>query len=100
MLSELRCILEECGVTTFFVTHDQGEAMTLSDSIVVMNHGIIEQTGSPYEVYERPRNRFVASFLGKANFFGGKVLAVDGKRVTMETPDGTFTIPAPNAQVG
>ena len=83
MQSELRRILEECGVTTFFVTHDQEEAMTLSDSIVVMNHGIIEQTGSPYEVYERPRNRFVASFLGKANFFGGKVLAVDGNRVTM-----------------
>ena len=100
MQSELRRILEECGVTTFFVTHDQEEAMTLSDSIVVMNHGIIEQTGSPYEVYERPRNRFVASFLGKANFFGGKVLAVDGNRVTMETPDGTFTISAPNAQVG
>ena len=100
MQSELRRILEECGVTTFFVTHDQEEAMTLSDSIVVMNHGIIEQTGSPYEVYERPRNRFVASFLGKANFFGSKVLAVDGNRVTMETPDGTFTISAPNAQVG
>lgn len=100
MQSELRRILEECGVTTFFVTHDQEEAMTLSDSIVVMNHGIIEQTGSPYEVYERPRNRFVASFLGKANFFGGKVLAVDENRVTMETPDGTFTISAPNAQVG
>lgn len=100
MQSELRRILEECGVTTFFVTHDQEEAMTLSDSIVVMNHGIIEQTGSPYEVYERPRNRFVASFLGKANFFGGKVLAVDGNRVTMETPGGTFTIFAPSAQVG
>ncbi len=100
MQSELRRILEECGVTTFFVTHDQEEAMTLSDSIVVMNHGIIEQTGSPYEVYERPRNRFVASFLGKANFFGGKVLAVDGNRVTMETPGGTFTISAPSAQVG
>ena len=100
MQSELRRILEECGVTTFFVTHDQEEAMTLSDSIVVMNHGIIEQTGSPYEVYERPRNRFVASFLGKANFFSGKVLAVDGNRVTMETPGGTFTISAPSAQVG
>ena len=100
MQAELRRILEECGVTTFFVTHDQEEAMTLSDSIVVMNHGIIEQTGSPYEVYERPRNRFVASFLGKANFFGGKVLAADATSATIETPDGTFTIPAMRAQVG
>ena len=72
MQGELRRILEECGVTTFFVTHDQEEAMTLSDAIVVMNQGVIEQTGTPAEVYEHPKNRFVASFLGKANFFQGK----------------------------
>lgn len=69
MQAELRKILEQTGITTFFVTHDQEEAMTLSDYIVVMNNGIIEQIGTPYEVYERPRNQFVASFLGKANFF-------------------------------
>ena len=68
MQSELRRILEESQVTTFFVTHDQEEAMTLSDTIVVMRDGVIEQTGTPYEVYERPANRFVAGFLGKANF--------------------------------
>lgn len=72
MQGELRRILEECGVTTFFVTHDQEEAMTLSDAIVVMNQGVIEQTGTPAEVYEHPKNRFVASFLGKANFFRGE----------------------------
>ena len=75
MQGELRRILEECGVTTFFVTHDQEEAMTLSDAIVVMNQGVIEQTGTPVEVYEHPKNRFVASFLGKANFFRGKEIA-------------------------
>lgn len=69
MQTELRKILEESKVTTFFVTHDQEEAMTLSDFIVVMNKGVIEQMGTPLEVYERPKNRFVASFLGKANFF-------------------------------
>ena len=69
MQTELRKILEESKVTTFFVTHDQEEAMTLSDFIVVMNKGIIEQMGTPLEVYERPKNKFVASFLGKANFF-------------------------------
>jgi ABC-type Fe3+/spermidine/putrescine transport system ATPase subunit len=69
MQTELRKILEESKVTTFFVTHDQEEAMTLSDFVIVMNKGIIEQMGTPLEVYEKPKNRFVASFLGKANFF-------------------------------
>lgn len=100
MQAELRRILEECGVTTFFVTHDQEEAMTLSDSIVVMNNGIIEQTGSPAEVYEHPKNRFVASFLGKANFFAGKVQAAEGEQVTLETEHGPLTIPAVDGAPG
>lgn len=74
--------------------------MTLSDNIVVMNNGIIEQTGSPYEVYEHPKNRFVASFLGKANFFSGKVVQAVTDRTTLETAAGIFTIPCRNAQVG
>ena len=69
MQVELRHILDSSHVTTFFVTHDQEEAMTLSDYVVVMNKGYIEQMGTPHEVYEHPRNHFVASFLGKANFF-------------------------------
>ena len=83
MQAELRKILEETGVTTFFVTHDQEEAMTLSDYIVVMNNGIIEQMGTPFEVYEKPKNRFVAGFLGKANFFEreGKIYAVRPEKV-------------------
>ena len=89
MQGELRRILEECGVTTFFVTHDQEEAMTLSDAIVVMNQGVIEQTGTPAEVYEHPRNRFVASFLGKANFFRGKdILSL----VSQADPDTTYAV--------
>ena len=100
MQAELRRILEECGVTTFFVTHDQEEAMTLSDNIVVMNNGVIEQTGSPYEVYEHPRNRFVAGFLGKANFFSGTVTAAEADSAVLDTDGGIFTIPCQNAQVG
>lgn len=73
MQGELRRILEECGVTTFFVTHDQEEAMTLSDAIVVMNQGVIEQTGTPAEVYEHPRNRFVANFWEKQTSSGAKI---------------------------
>lgn len=89
MQGELRRILEECGVTTFFVTHDQEEAMTLSDAIVVMNQGVIEQTGTPAEVYEHPRNRFVASFLGKANFFRGKDIF---SLVSQADPDTTYAV--------
>lgn len=83
MQLELRRILEATGVTTFFVTHDQEEAMTLSDYIIVMNNGIIEQMGTPFQVYEQPRNAFVASFLGKANFFekGERIYAVRPEKI-------------------
>lgn len=100
MQTELRRILEETHVTTFFVTHDQEEAMTLSDTIVVMHDGKIEQTGTPRAVYEKPVNRFVADFLGKANFFEGTVKAADADTITLETEDGTITIPARGAEVG
>ena len=69
MQSELKRILEASRITALFVTHDQEEALTLSDYIVVMNEGRIVQTGKPFDVYEKPRNCFVAGFLGKANFF-------------------------------
>lgn len=86
MQTELRKILEESKVTTFFVTHDQEEAMTLSDFIVVMENGVIRQMGTPLEVYERPKNRFVASFLGKANFFrreDGTSIAVRPEKIQL-----------------
>ncbi len=91
MQIELRRILEKSRVTTFFVTHDQEEAMTLSDYIVVMNAGVIEQMGTPEEVYEKPKNRFVASFLGSANFFtdpDGAEFAVRPEKIRIGTkPD-------------
>ena len=89
MQSELRRILEESQVTTFFVTHDQAEAMTLTDTIVVMRDGVIEQTGTPYEVYERPANRFVAGFLGKANFIeeNGVTYAVRPEKIKIGSAD-------------
>lgn len=96
MQLELRKILEETGVTTFFVTHDQEEAMTLSDYIIVMNNGVIEQIGTPFEVYEKPKNTFVASFLGKANFFekDQKLYAVRPEKVSVskERMDNTKKI--------
>ncbi len=88
MLIELDLIHDEVGITFLYVTHDQGEAMSLSDRIAVMNKGKIEQMGSPAEIYEAPRSSFVAAFIGDTNFFEGKVtemmedefvrLAVDG----------------------
>lgn len=100
MQVELRRILEQTGVTTFFVTHDQEEAMTLSDKIVVMNAGKIEQAGTPFEIYEKPATRFTAGFLGKANFFEGKALSFENNKVQLETENGNITIPAQNAVVG
>ena len=92
MQIELRKILEESKVTTFFVTHDQEEAMTLSDQIVVMHNGIIEQTGSPMEVYEKPVNKFVADFLGKANFFDGLLEKVEDHVLTLKMADGRILL--------
>lgn len=73
MLLELDRIHDEVGITFVYVTHDQGEAMSLSDRVAVMNQGRIEQIGTPAEIYETPASRFVASFIGDTNFFDGRV---------------------------
>ena len=74
----IRKIQQEANITSVYVTHDQEEAMTLSDRIVVMNHGDIEQAGTPEEIYARPKSRFVADFIGKqANFVTGEVVESD-----------------------
>ena len=75
---EVKQLQERLGVTTIMVTHDQEEALTMADRIVVMNHGVIEQIGSPTEVYGEPTTHFVAEFIGTMNFFAGKVLG-DGE---------------------
>ena len=74
MLIELDQIHDEVGITFLYVTHDQGEAMSLSDRIAVMNGGKIEQIGTPGEIYEAPKSSFVAAFIGDTNFFEGKVV--------------------------
>ena len=78
MRFELKRLQRELSITTVYVTHDQSEALALSHSIAVMNGGRIEQLGSPREVYERPRNQFVADFIGTTNFIKGSVKAGDG----------------------
>ncbi len=77
MRGEIRKLQERLKVTTIFVTHDQFEAMSISDRIVVMRDGLIQQIGSPIEIYERPGNEFIAGFVGFVNFLDGKVEKVD-----------------------
>jgi spermidine/putrescine ABC transporter ATP-binding subunit len=74
MQLEIKNIQEQVGKTIVYVTHDQSEALTMSNKIAVMNEGSIEQIGSPEEVYEKPSNRFVADFIGESNFFEGTVM--------------------------
>ncbi|MCY1240294.1 Spermidine/putrescine import ATP-binding protein PotA [compost metagenome] len=76
MQIELKSIQQKTGKTFIFVTHDQEEALTMSDVIVVMNKGRIEQMGGPDELYARPRSRFVADFIGQSNFLEGAVVSV------------------------
>jgi spermidine/putrescine transport system ATP-binding protein len=74
MLIELDLIHDEVGITFLYVTHDQAEAMSLSDRIAVMDRGRVEQVGAPAEIYESPRTGFVAAFIGDTNFLEGRVL--------------------------
>lgn len=74
MRLELKELQTKTGITTIFVTHDQTEAMVMSDLIVIMNHGRVEQIGTPREIYEAPANQFVASFVGVSNFLEGELL--------------------------
>src|SRR5262245_35991977 len=96
MQIELRQIQREVGITTVFVTHDQEEALTLSDRIAIFNEGRAIQVGSPSEVYERPRTAFAANFLGDANFFTGRLVDDSGglRRYRL-AGGGTIATPAP-----
>jgi spermidine/putrescine transport system ATP-binding protein len=102
MQMELKKIHREVGRTFLYVTHDQEEAMTLSDRIVVMRRGRIEQIGPPLEVYERPDTAFVARFVGTSNFVEGRVNGRDGGLLTVQVPGvGVVRVPARNGiQVG
>ncbi len=73
--AELKDLQRRVGVTFLFVTHDQEEALSMSDRIAVMNRGAVEQVGTPEEVYQRPKTRFVASFLGAMNWIGRRGIA-------------------------
>jgi len=92
MRTEIRRIQKTLNITSVYVTHDQIEAMTLSDRIVVMNEGVIEQIGSPVEIYRFPNSRFVANFIGRANFIDGVVLAQNGSTLTIRALGEAITL--------
>ncbi|MGE5290484.1 MAG: ABC transporter ATP-binding protein [Micromonosporaceae bacterium] len=94
MQVELKRIQREVGITFVYVTHDQGEALTMSDRIAVMNDGVIEHLGTPREIYEHPASRFVAGFIGTSNLLTGKVSTVnDGSAVIQVSPDERIVLP-------
>jgi iron(III) transport system ATP-binding protein len=98
MRSEIKALQRRTSITTIFVTHDQAEALAISDQIAVMHGGKLIEIGSPHQLYSRPRRRFTATFLGLTNLIAGKVLEVDGdsRPGKMETKKGILSfIPAP-----
>ena len=95
MRLELRRLQAELGITSVYVTHDQEEAMVVSDRVIVMEKGRIRQIGTPQEIYDRPVSRYVAQFIGSANIFPARVRQVDGgaHRVAVEAQVGDGTLP-------
>ncbi len=103
MRTEIRRIQQEAGITAVYVTHDQSEAMSISDKIIIMKNGVVAQIGTPTEIYYHPQSEFVADFIGDANFLRGKMLRhegcdgvvdVDGTEVKVAdstVPDGSDT---------
>lgn len=98
MRDELRALQRMAGITFVFVTHDQEEALDMSDRICVLGKGVIQQLGTPAEIYENPANRFVADFIGETNFLEVDVTAVQGDQATVRTPLG-FDVTAPQKRV-
>jgi iron(III) transport system ATP-binding protein len=96
MRVELKRIQNEIGITSVYVTHDQAEALVMSDEIIVMSKGRIEQKGSPHQIYTRPVNRYVSNFIGVANLLKGRVVKVTGPgRGVVETAEGGAPIEVP-----
>ena len=90
MRVELKTLTERLNITTLFVTHDQLEALTLSDKIAVMRDGEIVQLGGPKDIYDDPNSRFTAEFIGTTNLLEGTVTSHEGNVMRVETPQGTI----------
>ena len=97
MQLELKDIQSEVGLTFLHVTHDQEEAMTMADTVAVMNQGRIEQMGAPEELYESPQTAFVATFLGQSNLFGGEVTGTTANVVSVSASGYELRVPSDRA---
>lgn len=93
MRAEIRKIQRKVGITAVYVTHDQSEAMSLSDRIIIMNKGIVEQVGTPKEIYYTPATEFVADFIGAANFLAGEIMKIENKIATVLVNGSTLELP-------
>ena len=101
MRTEIRRIQQEVGITAIYVTHDQSEAMALSDRIIIMRSGVVEQIGSPQEIYYHPVNEFVADFIGEANFLKGRLEALENGRARINVSgDICHAAQVPGMEVG
>ncbi|WP_321786345.1 ABC transporter ATP-binding protein [Burkholderia pyrrocinia] len=99
MQYEIKQIHEQSGLTVVYVTHDQGEAMTMSDRIAVFNNGVIQQLASPSELYEKPENAFVARFIGESNELNGVVSSLDRQRCVVHLDGGQAIHASPNGGI-
>ena len=97
---EIRAVQRQLGITTIYVTHDQEEALSMSDRIVVMNEGRVEQIGTPFEIYNQPRTRFVASFVGTLNILKGKVIDAAGGRIEVDGQEIIASRGIPDGRAG
>ncbi|MBX6321445.1 MAG: ABC transporter ATP-binding protein [Rhodospirillaceae bacterium] len=97
---EIRAVQRDLGITTIYVTHDQEEALSMSDRIVVMSEGRIEQVGTPFEIYNFPRTRFVASFVGTLNILKGRVIDARSGRLAIDDQEIVAARGIANAQAG
>lgn len=92
MRTEIRKIQQKVGITAIYVTHDQSEAMSISDKIIIMSKGKVEQIGTPREIYYHPNSRFVADFIGEANFLHAKVLEAAGETARIQVAGQELTV--------
>jgi iron(III) transport system ATP-binding protein len=98
MRGEIRRICKDAGLTAVYVTHDQKEALSIADRLAVMHGGVLQQCGTPPDVYRRPANRFVANFIGETNFIEGTVSGVDEEMIQVTTPLGEVVGVSTNGQ--
>jgi spermidine/putrescine transport system ATP-binding protein len=97
MQIELQTLQRDVGITFILVTHDQEEALSMSDRICIMRDGHVVQSGSPRELYDQPTNLYVADFVGKSNFIAGSVTNVNGRFVTLQNENGRAFVGCPSA---